>query len=248
MRLVVLVSVLAVAGSWGAARCAHAEVTTWSFGSASLQYVGGTVDDPRWVDYLGVSPAVASSSLTEGVRLTGAGAGGAVFSLLGSEFNPGIDPGVGVNRLYLTGTGTVDGNSWMDPEYFVTTRIRAAVELSGGFLDLYLVSTEISLLDAGGVFLDGVGSGQDPGVVGAGFHPFELTAMDVFNQDHPEARQIRWGVSFEFDWTGYSASDTLEFSMPGPSIDIVANVPSPGVAFVFAAATLARRRRAGRSG
>jgi len=247
-------SSLAVVFAAAASSCAHLSafggVTTWSFGSAHVQYVGGTVENPQWLDYPSTVPTIASAPLTEGIRLTSAGPGGTVFSLQGSEFNPGIEPGFGVNRLFLTGTGTVDDGGWLDPEYFITTQFRAAVSVSGGLFNLYLVETEFSLLDSEGVFLSGVGSGVNPGVFGPGVHPIELTTIDVFNQDHPEARLIRWSLSFEFNWTGFSPSDTLVFSMPGQGIEIVTNVPGTGTAFVFtaavASATLGRRRGHGR--
>jgi hypothetical protein len=212
-----------------------------------VQFVGGTIDNPHWLDYPSQSPTVTSASLAEGVRLSGGGPNGRVFSLMGSEFNPGIEPGFGINRLLITGTATIDENGWADPEYFITTQIQAAVSLSGGLFDPYLIETEFSLLDSAGTFLSGVGSGSPLEAVGPGTHTLDLTAMDVFNEDLPSARLIQWNLRFEFNWTGFSTSDSLTFSIPGQSIDIVTSVPSPSSVLVFAT-TLAivapgRRRR-----
>jgi hypothetical protein len=240
-----LVTTLALLGLCDRALCA---VTTWSFDSVRLQYRIGPFDEPTWVDYTTPLPSVAASPLAEGIRLTGGGPSGMVFTINGSQFNSGLDHGDGGNRLVLTGQATIDEGGWLDPDYFITTQVRAAATLTAGVFHVLTVDANYALFDSGGSFLDSIGSAVEPGVFGPGTSLIESSTLEIFNRDWPEARRIEWTLFFGFNWSGFASDDSLSFTIPNNSIDIVAVVPSPPAALGLATAALcataaARRRR-----
>lgn len=240
------IAALAFAASAGAA-----PITTWTYGSSSLQFLTVPSDGTGpliWAEYAFVPVTVAASPLANGLKMYGSGSGDRAFALTGETYIPGVSStGERGNRLVIRGTGTIDGAAWRHPQDLIRTAFAYGAEFSAGSLDIYEASSSYELRDIDGNPVAGVGSSgnggyfSEPGAYGSAF-AFE----DRFGGDISAAVSIVWQVAINFEWQGYGESDTLTFAIPQSSIDIEA-VPSPGAVVLAAAGCLAgmppRRRR-----
>lgn len=235
-----------------AAAAGATPVTSWDYTESRLQY--GVYDDfgnPGLQDY-NFSPAIGAAAFDNGIKLYSPNDGNLTFSLTGKTYigtptppNLGNPAAIRGNRLVITGTASISGPLWQDPDDSVLTTFQFGFDFSGGTLDLYAVQTSFLLTDSEGGGVVGVGSGTGfepftPGGYGLGF-----AFQDRFNGPIPTATNILWSVEIFYDWTNPAADDNLNFYISENSIDIAA-VPTPGAASLLTLAGLAsaRRRRA----
>lgn len=222
---------------------ASASVTTWSLGATHLQHAAGTYDDAYWVDYDTPLPTIASSSLTEGIRLFGSGPGSQAFTITGGQYQGGNLPEFGTNQLVLSGTATIDENGWQN--YTLLIHGAGEVSLSGGTFEMYLVEADFQMFDGAGAFLDGGGGGMGLLPMGAGVSPFAFDFDHTLNAVYSDARTIAWTMTLGYRWDGQGEADTLSLVVPPNSIDIEVIVPTGSTLLPLVGGVMfaARRRR-----
>jgi len=235
-----------------AAAAAATPITSWDYTESRLQY--GVYDDnnnPDVQDY-NFSPAIGATALDNGIKIYSPNDGNLTFSLTGKTYigtptpnTLGAPAALRGNRLVITGSASISGPLWQDPDDYISTAFEFGFDFTGGELDLYAVQTSFLLTDSEGGFVVGVGSGTSLGVFEPGGYGVGFEFQDRFNGPIPTATNILWSVEIYYDWTNQDADDALSFYISENSIDITA-VPTPGTASLLALAglTTARRRRA----
>lgn len=234
-----------------ASSVARADLTTWSYQNAALQFGSDDANPARWVNYP-QAPTLGAASVPEGLDVFGTGPGNAVFALTGATYESGsvIDPDYFGSQLVISGAGTLNGAAWQDPFNSIVTSIAVAGAVSGGILDISLAAIQFEFFDDSGVMVTGGGSAISPlGVFEAGPIAASATFEDYLRGDEPTTgvRTLRWEITLRFNWSGMAATDSLLLAMPEHAIQIRA-VPGAGSISLGGciAAWAGRRRRRGR--
>ncbi len=219
-RWVIAMAVLAVA-----ATVANAQLTSWSLSSAKAQHLD---DNSDWIDYV-QAPTVGTTSLFDGLKLYGSGPSDEVYHVTAVDYlaNQASEPANQVSRLLFTGSGTIDGPAWVDPENYIRTEFDLGFIVDSPPLVVGDITTGFRLLDADQNQLVGVGSGTSLGTYyDAGEYSVGFAFEDRFNNEFPTAETIEWEIAIEFRWLDPNPADTLTFKIPQNSIDIL-TLPEP---------------------
>jgi len=240
LRLCVMFAVVAGALSL-AASPADATLLTWTFGSATLEFYDTTLSEPDWVPF-DVTPTVSASQFDGGLKLFGTGLDSQAFSLPAAEYiaaPPWSFDGEVQARLLLSGTGTINGAAWQDPDDTIVTAFDFGFDFDSGQLDLNDVSTGFLLLDAEQSPLVGVGSSTGLGLHDPGSYGYGFQFVDRFNSGYETAATFIWQVRLDFEWIDPSPSSSLTFTIPQNSIDLShVSVPEPASAALLLAGGL----------
>lgn len=239
-------TLLAACASLIPAAIASADDSTWSMRAIQLQTYNA--DAGGWLP-ANVNVTTDTSPLVSGMKVSGTGAddlGGndRAFKLSTSEFQSG---GTELNRgmrLIAVFDGVLNRpfNNAFDR---IVTAFKFAFNTTGGTVDVFNVETGYGLLDGSDNLLQLVGSSGATGMFEAGYSEMNFPYVDGFGGDNAgQGTHIVGDFVINFDWTGTSDSDTLEFLIPQNSIDITL-VPTPGAASLLAIAgiVVGRRRR-----
>lgn len=229
----------------------HAQASTWSLSGAQVQYYDSS--SSSWVSYPSITPTVTSSPLTDGIKITGAGVDGAVFSMDGTQITGSPNPvDQATNRVFLSGTASLGFSQWDSASLAIPTTFGFGFSISDGQLSISNAGTEFTLLDGSSNPLAGVGSGFGPpfpvfGPYGPGGYGVGFQFVDGFGGNPSAGASINWGVSIYFVWTPAANGDVLTFTIPSDSIDIqIVTVPEPAISGLLGLAgmwLLGRRRQ-----
>lgn len=233
-----------------ATAAARADISTWHFGTATLQSFQSNGYGGNWQDYMSPTPTVSAVGLPDGLKVYGYGfdegqdGGVRAFRLAGSEYiNGGVDGSGSSLRLHITGDATLNNFQWDHTAYALPTTFNFGLDFNGGTLSMTEVSTGFTAYTSEG-FAAGVGSGgvTAPDLVPGGYG-FGFQYVDNFGND-PLLVSIAWEVNIAFNWSGQSDGDVLQVYIPFNSIDLgIAAVPTPGAAGLAVAGGLVAMRR-----
>lgn len=226
------------------AALASADDSTWSMRAIQLQTYNA--DAGGWVP-ANVSVTTDTSPLVSGMKVFGTagddrGGNDRAFKLSASEFQSG---GTELNRgmrLIAVYDGVLNRpfNNVADS---IVTAFKFAFNTSGGVVDMFNVETGYGLFDGADNLLQLVGSSGATGLLESGYNEMDFQYVDGFGgADASQGTRIVGDFVINFDWTGTSDSDTLEFLIPQNSIDITM-VPTPGAAALLGLAGVVAGRR-----
>jgi hypothetical protein len=200
--------------------------STWSLRAPlQLQNFNGTTQS---YDVVSNTTAVATQ-IPNGLTLTGVdtdsqGGTNRVFALTGAQYtalNPGVsttnpnDHGI---RLIAVVDGVLDQpyNSFSDR---LKTTFELSVHLSGGSVEIFTANSEYGLADVNEVDLQNVGSSGFTATINPIFYGTSFNYLDNFGGPNvSDGTHIIADFFMGFEWSGYSPTDTFEFSLLGQGV------------------------------
>jgi hypothetical protein len=249
-----------------AATSAHAGSVWDTFGGAAgiqLQYNDGT-NQQVYQTYI---PTV--TKIPNGINFTGnspdsAGGNTRLFSITGAQYAALNAVTTGDNRgLFLIGLAIATLNPNYDPSVdrfetifnfgVVITPDPDTSAATGGTVNLFNVSDHYALnqgdpFGSSSTLISVVGSSGFTNTYTAGTSYDHVRYLDAFGDPNaPQGDHIIADYEMNFEWTGYSLGDTLEFVLPSPGFQlqqIAIPEPSSLALLTLPLTALTRRRRA----
>ncbi|HZZ43877.1 MAG TPA: hypothetical protein VFE58_13150 [Tepidisphaeraceae bacterium] len=228
------------------ANAVSAADSTWSFRvPVQLQYYSDDDNDYHVIGNLTTTEATIPNGITSvGNSSDSLGGNNLVFSLTGQQYDDlNADPTIGLRAISLEDAHL---NQPYNPTVDrIDTGFNFGVILSGGVVNMYEVDSDYSLINSTDD-LENVGSEGYAQIFTPGQSNSNFAYVDDFTiPNASDGTDIVGDFTINFTWSGYSPTDTLEFSFPDTGVTIQqVSIPEPtSLSLLAAPALLALRRR-----